>query len=102
MADVKVELEWIGEGRNGYYDPNDPLDEKLLRFTVYRYDIPVDSYCTLLPLNSSNFVKLKAVEFIKKKYQTAFDYEEWISVRQLGKDLSWISPDWFEDDLAKV
>jgi len=34
--DVRVELEWIGEGYEGDYDPEDPEDVPLLRFTVYR------------------------------------------------------------------
>jgi hypothetical protein len=34
---VKVELEDLGEGRGGDYDTDDPEDEPLLRFTVYRF-----------------------------------------------------------------
>ena len=33
---VKVELEWIGEGLDGDYNPGDPNDVPLLRFCVYK------------------------------------------------------------------
>lgn len=35
---VKVVLEYIGEGNDGDYDPDDPDDEPLLRFSLYRRD----------------------------------------------------------------
>lgn len=36
---VKVVIEWIGEGIDGDYDEEDPDDEPLCRFSVYRrYD----------------------------------------------------------------
>jgi hypothetical protein len=33
---VQVTLEWIGEGFSGDYDPDDPDDLPLLRYSVYR------------------------------------------------------------------
>lgn len=35
-GDVKVELDWIGEGISGDYNADDPDDEPLLRFSVLR------------------------------------------------------------------
>lgn len=32
---IKVDLEWIGEGRSGDYNAGDPSDKALMRFTVY-------------------------------------------------------------------
>lgn len=59
---VHVELEWIGEGYNGDYQPTDPEDAPLLRFTVSKihtvndntYHEPVDdaSYCTCITTNA--------------------------------------------------
>jgi hypothetical protein len=54
---VKVELEWIGEGYHGDYNPADPQDEPLLRFYTYlrrgrRWEAPegpMTSFCTLTP-----------------------------------------------------
>jgi hypothetical protein len=37
---VKVVLEWIGEGNDGDYQEDDPEDEPLLRFSVYRHYEP--------------------------------------------------------------
>lgn len=36
-GNVKVVLEYHGEGDNGDYDPNDPEDAPLIRFSVYRH-----------------------------------------------------------------
>lgn len=35
----RVDWEWIGEGVSGDYDPSDPDDEPLLRFTCYQEEI---------------------------------------------------------------
>ena len=50
---VTVELEDIGEGLSGDYDPKDKDDVPLLRFTVLKGDEPVEdaSYCTQVPTN---------------------------------------------------
>jgi hypothetical protein len=58
-GDLAVELDHIGEGYGGDYDPDDPADAELLRFTVMRRVDgvlePVDdgSYCTKLPATIS-------------------------------------------------
>lgn len=51
---VHVEVEWLGEGFCGDYDPNDPHDVPLVRFvagdlTGRRRDAQDTSYCTLIP-----------------------------------------------------
>jgi hypothetical protein len=51
-GDVRVTIEWIGEGRDGDFDPDDPNDVPLLRFSVDRKcgeeweEVPDCSYCT--------------------------------------------------------
>lgn len=47
-----VELSWIGEGRDGDYDKEDPDDVPLLRMDVTRADgeeMDRASYCTAIP-----------------------------------------------------
>lgn len=56
---VKVSIEYIGEGYHGDYDPEDPDDKQLLRFSVYKWNaephicewesVQDGSYCTYLP-----------------------------------------------------
>ena len=53
---VKVEVDWLGEGGSGDYDPDDPEDTPVLRFDVYsRKDrgdweqVEDASYCTAMP-----------------------------------------------------
>ena len=50
---VTVELDDIGEGLSGDYDPKDKDDVPLLRFTVLKGNEPVEdaSYCTQVPTN---------------------------------------------------
>lgn len=54
-GDLAVELDHIGEGYGGDYNPDDPEDDELIRFTVLRRVDgvlePIDdgSYCTRLP-----------------------------------------------------
>lgn len=55
---VKVVLEYIGEGYQGDYDPEDSEDEPLLRYSLYRKNDDDDwdavddgTYCTYLSVN---------------------------------------------------
>lgn len=54
-ANFAVSVEWIGEGEDGDFDPEDPADMPLLRFDAQRLvngqweDIPDGSYCTQVP-----------------------------------------------------
>lgn len=53
-GDIKVDIEWLGEGRDGDFDPADSEDIPLVRFTVYDYareegDEVYDTYCTQVP-----------------------------------------------------
>ena len=58
-SDMRVVFEHIGEGYNGDYDPADPTDDELLRFTVQQlhdgnwHDVECGSYCTHLTLADS-------------------------------------------------
>lgn len=51
---IRVELEYIGEGYDGDWDPENPQDAPLLRFRVFdrvreEGDEEYDSYCTQIP-----------------------------------------------------
>ena len=94
---TRVDLEWIGEGYSGEYDEDDPLDEKLMRFDVFRREsedaeweeVPDSSYCTQLPDSLSDELKQKALERIM---DDVYGYTG--SIKRRCEELSWISPEW--------
>ena len=90
---ITVELEHIGEGWDGDYDPEDSNDDALLRFTVLKNDEPVDdaSYCTQLPDSLSKNQQLQVATFILD-----WVYEPLVaghSIKKLCERLSWIDKD---------
>lgn len=63
LAGCRIDWDELGEGFNGEYDPADPDDVELLRFTIYRntYEHPRDatwveceggSWCTEIPVST--------------------------------------------------
>jgi hypothetical protein len=97
-GDIKIEFEDLGEGWSGDYDPDDPDDVALLRFTVYRLDFgewqQVDdaSYCTLFPADSSEELQKKALELLMD--QVYFELQTSGSIKKTCEQLSWIEPSW--------
>jgi hypothetical protein len=90
---VVVEIEHIGEGLNGDYNPNDPEDKRLLRFTVLVNEVPVDdaSYCTLIPADAP-----KGLQFMVAKKILGAVYAPIIngkSIKRLCEKLSWLRED---------
>lgn len=90
---LRVDLEYIGEGYNGDYDPNDPEDEPLLRFTLIDVSDgdwnPVDdaSYCTTI---SAYTTPIELRENVAKRILNAYltsDRSKW---KRLGEQLSYI------------
>jgi hypothetical protein len=107
---IRVELVNIGEGYHGDYNPEDPLDENLLRFDVY-YRNPEDSYpeswtevddasyCTRLSADLDEEILERAVKAIFNRYNAEADnIIGGISVKKMGEELSWISENDFMDD----
>lgn len=95
--EIMIDLEYDGEGWHGFYNPKNPDDEKLLRFTVYRIEdddvIPIEnaSYCTKLPATITEDQKIKALEIIMDEiYEPAIEYK---SIKRICEDLSWIMPE---------
>ena len=67
---VRVDIEYIGEGYSGDYNPDDPEDEPLLRFSVYQsganhWDQVNDgSYCTCLSAKIDELDKAMVAKII--------------------------------------
>jgi|TARA_Y100001949_G_scaffold55972_1_gene47051 hypothetical protein len=105
-GDRKVEWVDLGEGWNGDYDHDDPLDQALLRFDVLelrqvREPTHADddaahewvclddaSYCTQMPAVSSDTELRRGAEIIMSA--------TWgkSNIKKVCEQLSWISPDW--------
>jgi len=68
---IKVVLEYIGEGYQGDYDPEDSEDEPLLRYSLYQKDddgdwddVDCGSYCTYLSVNDDRDKLVKVANTI--------------------------------------
>lgn len=85
---VRVDIVYLGEGRDGDYDPDDPEDVGLVRFDAHdltgqgRSDQDA-SYCTSIPLETPGPVLNSVCEFIAKKI---VDEPHW---KRILEELSW-------------
>ena len=107
-GDVKVELEFIGEGVSGDYSPSDPHDEPLMRFTVYgrpgdhtwpglEWGSPNEdgwhafsdaSYCTNI---RDDLPESKKAEYLSQIMDEVYpDASTGKSIKRLCEKLSWI------------
>jgi hypothetical protein len=119
-GDVRVELEWIGEGWCGDYDAEDPDDDPLLRFSVYgrQKALPEDSglevlrdedaewvpfadasYCTQLPATLPEAEQRKALEYLMDEVYAPASAGH--PIKKLCEGLSWTSPETIEPQPAK-
>lgn len=89
-GNVKVVLEYIGEGFQGDYDPENPLDEPLVRFTIYQNDEQVEdaSYCTALSIHTERTLLKDAANTIMKEVYP--ELEAGNSIKKLCENLSYI------------
>jgi hypothetical protein len=87
---VTVELDDIGEGLSGDYDPEDKDDIPLLRFTVLKDNEPVEdaSYCTQVPTNVTITEATKILGAIMN--EVAEPLEQGYSIKKMCERLSWI------------
>lgn len=102
---VAVTLEYIGEGQDGDYDPEDEGDEPLMRIGVERLvdgvweEVEDSSYCTQISVNGSEVGKKKVLEYVLAQVpQTG-------SVKRLMEAMSWIeliAQDGDEPDYSRV
>lgn len=103
VLDDELKVEWanIDEGYNGDYNPDDSNDVELLRFYVYFNDDgewePVEnaSYCTNMPLHTPQEILEASLEAIFSRYKDEMGGDPYAPVKNLGEELSWISPDSF-------
>ena len=87
---VTVELEDIGEGLSGDYDPKDKDDVPLLRFTVLKGNEPVEdaSYCTQVP---TNITIVEATKILGAIMNEVFEpIMQGYSIKKMCERLSWI------------
>ena len=97
---VKIEIEWIGEGLDGDYNPGDPNDVPLLRFSVYKKinndweAIDDASYCTQLPATITVKRALEAAGQILSLVEDTV--LEGGSIKKICEKLSWIDVTWLE------
>lgn len=87
---VLVQFENLDEGHCGDYDPDDPEDENLLRFTVYHNGEQVNdaSYCTNIRADADREAVKKAAErILREVYDPVM---AGYSVKKLCEGLSWI------------
>jgi len=88
-GNLRAEWEYIGEGMSGDYDPDDPNDVELLRFSIV--DVNTDeqledsSYCTQMPVDTD-------VEILDRALELILDAAG--SKREL-ESLSWMKPEDF-------
>lgn len=110
MEDGDLCCEWVNldEGYSGDYDPDDPEDENLLRFDIYRrpedldgewdieYEEPDASFCTMMPADTDRTILVAALRYIIAKYKEALKADPHASMKKIGEKLSHVSPDLFE------
>jgi len=97
-GEYKVEWVSIGEGWDGYYNPDDPNDVELLRFDTYSLlasdewePIQDGSYCTAMPVGTDDKILSQALEFIVNELHACVG-----SPKRMLEGLSWMNPNWFE------
>ena len=95
-GNVKVEWTVIGEGLHGDYDPMDPEDVELLRFSVFvlrdgGWEEKADaSYCSQFPVSATAEEKLAGLEILLEQFHDALSADIDASVKKLGEQMSWI------------
>lgn len=85
-----MELEHIGEGYSGDYDPANPEDKKLLRFTVLKDGVQVDdaSYCTMILETSPIEAQIRVCTEIMLWVYSAL--KSGAPIKRICERLSWI------------
>ena len=86
-GEITAVWEAIGEGWSGDYNPDDPNDTELLRFSVYLGDEQMEdaSYCTQMPVGTDEAILRRALELI-------LDAAETPSPKRALEELSWVKP----------
>lgn len=94
-GNVMVELVHEGEGFHGEYDPTDPDDQPLLRFSVYQRgegeweQVENASYCTQLNAGISLSDQIQICRTILGRVKPLINSDK--SLRRECEDLSWLA-----------
>lgn len=101
---VLVLWEYIDEGADGDWDPENPDDTPLLRFSVHQPDpeelvdpgwpwVQVDdgSWCTNMPVDTDTMLLGRALHYILSQVGDAVRAGE--SIDRVSQELSWLGPD---------
>lgn len=92
--DIRIHLDYSGEGYHGDYDPSDETDKQLLRCSVERYIdgewqwLENASYCTYLTTDISKEQAMKALDFIARKIKSPIQEGYW---KRQCEEASWVS-----------
>ena len=87
---VTVCIENLHEGYNGDYDQNNPNDENLLWFTIYKdnEEVPDGSYCTTIPVSAElTEIYASAKKILESVYEPLMND---LSIKKICEELSWI------------
>ena len=91
---VRVRLEYIGEGWSGDYQPDDPEDTPLVRFSVQRKvgryweDVNDSSYCTCIPIST---LRSKLIAHAEKILSiVGDDVRKGESIKKTCERLTWV------------
>lgn len=93
---VKVEWMAIGEGLHGDYDPEDPQDIELLRFSVsvlrdgFWEEKENASYCTQFPVSASAEEQVAGLQLLLGQFHYVLSPNIDISVKKLAEKMSWL------------
>lgn len=93
---IKVEWLAIDEGLHGDYDPSDPQDIELLRFSVSVLRDGVweekedASYCTQFPASSAAEEQVAALQLLLGQFHYALSSNIDLSVKKLAEKMSWL------------
>jgi hypothetical protein len=98
QGNIKIEWDELGEGLCGDYDPDDPNDIELLRFTVYEmidgeWEFVDDaSYCTNVPVSAGPVERAKLLAILMDRIEPQMVAEG--RCKKVCEELSWIGLDW--------
>jgi hypothetical protein len=91
----QASLEWIGEGEDGDFHPENPNDRPILRFDVSQKgdsgeweDVPDSSYCTQLDARLPRPTRELAANLILKTVEEA--HAAGLSLKRICERLSWM------------
>ena len=88
-----VILEYCGEGYRGDYDPSDPCDIQLLRYSVSYEDEGDEereySFCTMIPADTDERELVIIAGKMIERFESAIDNGE--SIKRVAETLSAIS-----------